>query len=176
MAEGLLRHRLEALGVDAVVDSAGLYEGGMRATADGIAVLEARGIPTGGHVSRNLLDAEVDLAAADLVIGMERKHLQEAVVALPDVLSRCFTLVDLVRRAEAAAPRAEGESVRAWAARLAAGRLRSELLGQGDAVDDPIGQGRDAYERTAALLDDLLGRLVARLFPTPDAADEAVAS
>ena len=160
MAEGLLRHRLG----DAVqVRSAGILPGGVAASAPGVEVLAARGIDLAAHVRRTMDNRE--LAEADLVIGMERRHVQEAIVRVPAAEAWSFTLRDLVRRAEAASPRRPGERLRAWAARLAAGRGRADLLGVGDdAVDDPIGLPRAAYERTAAELDDLLGRLVDRAF------------
>jgi protein-tyrosine-phosphatase len=128
-------------------------------------VLRARGISLEGHVSRTMVADEI--ADADLVLGMERRHVQEAIVHVPEAEAWSFTLRDLVRRAEVAPARAEGESVREWAARLSSGRNRSDLLGVGDdTVEDPIGRSRQHYERTAAELDDLLGRLVDRAFVT----------
>jgi protein-tyrosine-phosphatase len=159
MAEGLLRGRLPG----AEVRSAGLLTGGAPATAHAREVLAERGIDLEAHVSRTLDAGEV--ADADLVVGMERRHVQEAVVLVPAAEAWSFTLRDLVARAEATAPRGADESVRAWAARLSATRSRSDLLGMGDdEISDPIGGPRSGYERTAAELDDLLGRLVARGF------------
>jgi protein-tyrosine phosphatase len=167
MAEGLLRDLLRTRGIDATVASAGLLPGGRPATADGIDVLAARGIDISTHVSRRLDDPAVGLADADLVVTMERRHLQEAVVLAPAVRSRAFTLVDLVRRAEAKDPRRPHESIADWAERLAAGRAHADILGVGDdKVDDPIGRSLDAYEDTADLLADLLQRLVARAWPS----------
>jgi protein-tyrosine phosphatase len=162
MAEGLLRHRLDPADVE--VRSAGILPGGVAASAPGVEVLAARGIDLSAHLSRTMASDEI--AAADLVVGMERRHVQEAVVRVPGAEAWSFTLRDLVARAEAADPRRQGESLRAWAGRLAAGRPRSALLGVGDdAVADPIGQPRAAYERTALELDDLLARLAARAWP-----------
>lgn len=163
MAEGLVAHRLRQAGIDADVRSAGVLSGGMAASPEAVEVLAARGIDLAGHVSRTM--AAEEILAADLVIGMERRHVQEAVVLAPPAEAWSFTLRDLVRRAEAAAPRGPGETIREWAARLAAGRDRSELLGVGDdGIADPIGRPKVHYERTAAELDDLLGRLIARAF------------
>jgi protein-tyrosine phosphatase len=164
MAEGLLRASLQAAGVEAEVRSAGIYPGGSPVTGHALAVLADRGIDLRAHVSRTLAADEV--AAADLVIAMERRHVQEAVVLVPGAEAWTFTLRDVAARADAAPARGPDESVRAWAARLAAGRARGEILGEGDdGVADPIGQPRAEYERTAAELDDLLTRLAARLFP-----------
>jgi len=174
MAEGLLRTRLESAALDAGVRSAGIYPGGAPATSHATAVLAGRGIDLRGHVSRTLAAAEV--AEADLVIGMERRHVQEAVVLVPEAEAWSFTLRDLVARAEAAPAPGPDEQVRAWAARLAAGRDRGDILGEGDdGVADPIGLPRREYERTAAELDDLLTRLVARLFPQPAVGSPATA-
>ncbi len=164
MAEGLLRHRLEAAGVDAVVRSAGVLPGGVVATRHAVEVLASRGIDLSAHRSRTIAADEV--AAADLVIGMERRHVQEAVVLSPEAEAWSFTLRDLVARAEVAPRRADDESLRDWGARLAAGRPRSALVGMGDdSVVDPIGGPKSDYVRTAAELDDLLGRVVAAAYP-----------
>lgn len=172
MAEGLLRRRLDDAGVDAVVRSAGILPGGVAASGPAVDVLAARGIELAGHRSRTMVAEEI--AAADLVVGMERRHVQEAVLLVPAAEPWAFTLKDLVRRAEAAPARRPDETVRSWAARLAATRSRSELLGVGDdAVEDPIGRSRAHYERTAAELDDLLGRLLRRVFAADLAAQAA---
>jgi protein-tyrosine phosphatase len=163
MAEGLLRHRLDRRGVAADIRSAGILPGGVAASAPGVDVLAARGIDISGHRSRTM--AVDEIAGADLVLGMERRHVQEAVVLHGPSEAWSFTLRDLVRRAEAAEPRRPDESLRAWAGRLAAGRARAELLGIGDdAIADPMGKSPTDYERTAAELDDLLGRFVDRAF------------
>lgn len=163
MAEGILRRLLAEAGISATVDSAGLYPGGAPATPTAVEVLADAGIDISGHRSRNL--AEVDLAGADLVIAMERRHLQEAVVLEPSTRARCFTLPELVRRAEAAGPRPAGTSLREWAASLSAGRTTAELLGSAEGVDDPIGGSRGRYEVTAELLFDLLQRSVLQAWP-----------
>jgi protein-tyrosine-phosphatase len=169
MAEALLRHRLEAAGIDAVVTSAGILPGGVAASGPAVDVLRARGIDLGHHVSRTMVADEI--AAADLVLGMERRHVQEAIVLVPPAEAWSFTLRDVVRRAEVTAARAGGESLRTWAARLSSERDRSQLLGVGDdTVEDPIGRSRAHYERTAAELDDLLARLVERAFAHTSAA------
>jgi protein-tyrosine phosphatase len=167
MAEGLLRHRLAAAGLDARVSSAGELRDGVPASPGAVAALEARGIDLRPHISRRLRREHLD--AADLVIGMARQHVREAVVLDPPVAGRTFTLRELVARAESAAPRGADETVAAWVARMAQGRDLQVMLGVGTDPDldiaDPIGGPPEAYRRTAALLDDLLGRLVARLWP-----------
>jgi protein-tyrosine-phosphatase len=167
MAEGLLRHLLTERGIDAEVASAGLYEGGASATVAAGIALARRGIDLSSHRSRNLADPEVQLGEADLVIGMERRHIQEAAVAGADQ-ARCFTLPDLARRALAADPRRAEEPLAAWAERLSTGRSFTDFVGVGRAADevaDPIGRGDDVYEATVVQLAELLTAVVDRAFP-----------
>jgi len=166
MAEALLRDLLERRGITATVESAGLLDGGVAATADAALVLARRGIDLGAHRSRSIHDDAVDVDGADLVLAMERRHLREAVVRAPGIRDRTFTLVDAARRAEAAPSRQPGESLRDWAERLGAGRSAADAQGSGDdEVADPIGQPRSRYEATASRLLDLLGSLVERAWP-----------
>ena len=165
MAEALLRHRLEGRSVDVHVGSAGLRLVGERASAHGVDVLADRGIDMSAHRSR-ILDREL-LEGVDLAIAMSREHLREAVLALPDIWPRAFTLKELVRRGSAIGIRAPGESIDAWLSRAHAGRQRADLLGQSpdDDIDDPIGLPRSAYERTANELSALVDHLVDLLWP-----------
>ena len=161
MAEALLRHRLQAIGVDAHVHSAGLLGDDRSASTDGVAVMAARGIDTSTHRSRRMTQQMVE--DADLVIGMAREHVREAVLLIPDAWSRTFTLKELVRRGTEVGPRAPDQAIDEWLEKVAAGRTRADLLGSSDADDvaDPIGQSRATYERTAAELEDLVDRAVA---------------
>ena len=160
MAEVLLRHRLADRGVDAHVHSAGQSASGYPASPPGVAVLRARGFDLGAHRSRRMTAAMV--SGADLVVGMAREHVREAVVQVPDAWSRTFTLKELVRRGEAIGPRREDEPLATWLARVHDGRQPGELFGgaEDDDVADPIGLSSADYERTADELDALLDRLV----------------
>ena len=164
MAEGLLRQRAVDRGVDATVHSAGLMEDGHSATADGVDTMAVRGIDTSGHLSRRVT-AEM-LAGADVVVGMARDHVREAVLLAPECWSRAFTLKELVRRGEDAGPRSHDQPLSEWLDKIHAGRSRSDLLGSSpdDDVADPIGQRRAVYERTANELDELTRRLAALLW------------
>jgi protein-tyrosine phosphatase len=165
MAEAFLRHRLEGRRVDVRVGSAGLRFVGEPASANGVDVLGDRGLDLSGHRSR-IVDRDL-LEGTDLVLAMSREHLREAVLALPDIWSRAFTLKELVRRGEMIGARAPGESIDAWLNRVHSGRTRTDLLGSSsdDDVDDPIGLPRSAYEKTANELSDLVDRLVDLLWP-----------
>ena len=156
-----MRQRLAAAGVAARVRSVGLLEGGNPASASGVEILAGRGLDISGHRSTTMSAAI--LGDADLLLGMARQHVREAVVLAPDVWPRTFTLKELVRRGTAIGPRKDGETLEAWLSRAHMGRTPGELMGDSpdDDVADPIGQPRAAYERMVDELDDLVERLVA---------------
>lgn len=166
MAEALLRHHLGGT-QDVRVSSAGRHPGGMPATDHGQATMAARGLDLSGHTSRQLDRAM--LAQADLVLGMAREHVREAVVLDPAAIAKTFTVKELVRAATAVGPRHDDEPLAAWLARVGEGRRRDILLGVGhdDAFDieDPIGRARRDYEQTADELDHLLAVLVELAWP-----------
>jgi protein-tyrosine phosphatase len=164
MAEALLRHRLGALGVEASVTSAGRLQDGLPANEHGVDVLRGRGLDMSSHRSR-AATREI-LSSADLILGMAREHVREAVVAEPALWPRTFTLRELVRRGEAAGPRRPGESIQDWLARVGQGRRVADLAGSSpdDDIADPIGMPRSAYERLAVELEGLIDRLVAVAF------------
>lgn len=118
------------------------------------------GVDLRDHRSRPA-DKEL-VAGADLVVGMERVHVREAVVLEPAVWRRAFTLPDLVRRAEAVGPRPAGEPLRSWLELLSAGRDHMALMGASDDDDvrDPTTDRSVDHRSTAELLDDLVRRLV----------------
>ena len=152
MAEGLLRHRAHAAGIDLDVSSAGVLQGGAPATDHAVAACADRGIDISGHISRRL--ERNMLEEADLVIAMAREHLREAVVASPAAFAKTFTLRELVRRIEA--------NPTATLAELQAGREISDYI-KGDPADDvadPVGMSRNRYEETIGDLDSLVTRVV----------------
>lgn len=168
MAVGFFNHRAVALDLSDRSASVGLWRDGEPATRDGVSVMAELGIDTSDHRSRILDIGHLD--EPDLIIGLAREHVREAVVLDPKVLVRSFTLKELVRLAErpgGARLEAVGESVRAWALRLSGGRRPIDLLGAHleDDVADPIGQRRQAYERTAAEIGDLVDRLLRAMHP-----------
>ena len=160
MAEALLRNRLAAIGMDAHVHSAGLLDDGRPAAPEGVEAMAALGLDITAHRSTRLTAGAI--AAADLLVGMAREHVREAVIVDPPAWPKAFTLKELVRRGEAAGARADGQSFDEWLDKLGAGRPQTDLLGSdpGDDVADPIGAGPDEYCRTAAELDQLIGRFV----------------
>lgn len=165
MAEALLRQGLSALGVPARVRSAGLLGSGNRASASGVDILAGRGLDLRPHRSTTVSAAI--LRDADLVLGMAREHVREAVVLDREVWPRAFTLKELVRRGDAVGPRKDGEPVEEWLGRAHMGRTPGSLMGVApdDDVADPMGQPRPAYQRMVDELDELVDRLVALAWP-----------
>ena len=176
MAQILLQHRLDALGIEVRVRSAGELRAGVPAAQGSVRAMAARGLDLGAHRSRTT--TADDLRAADLVVGMARRHVREAVLACPEAWPRTFTLKELVRRGEAAAPRRAGQTLAAWLALVHLGRRTTDLLGDdpSDDVADPIGSPDSVYETTAAELDDLVDRLVTLAFAEPAPSLDAVAT
>ncbi|HEX7276977.1 MAG TPA: hypothetical protein VF244_06340 [Acidimicrobiales bacterium] len=163
-AEAMLRHRLHDLGVEARIRSAGLLDAGHPAHSNSVETLAGRGLDLSAHRSRRLT-ADV-VRSADLILGMAREHVREAVVLLPAAFPKVFTLKELVRRGEAVGPRGTDESLADWLARAHAGRTSADLMGNSeeDDIADPIGMPRSAYERMAEELDTQLDRLVALIW------------
>jgi protein-tyrosine phosphatase len=161
MAAAFLQARLERLGVDAIVESAGLLEPNREVAPGTVRVLANYAIDVRPHRSRRLDTATVE--AASLILGLERAHVREAVVLAPQTWPRAFTLKELVRRGEAIGPRRPGEPLGGWLARAHVDRSHDDLAGSSliDDVTDPYGLSDTAYEETAAEIDDLVARLVA---------------
>lgn len=165
MAEVLLQHRLDAIGLQARVSSAGELRAGVPAAPGSVRAMADRGLDLGAHRSQTVTAEH--LAEADLVVGMARRHVREAVLAYPDAWPRTFTLKELVRRGEAAGSRRSGQPLAAWLNLVHVGRQTTDLLGDDpdDDVEDPIGAPDRVYEATATELDDLVDRMVAVAFP-----------
>jgi len=159
MAAALLTNKLRTLGAAVRVRSAGLFTQGYPALPDAVSAMAAYGFDLSAHRSRTV--TADDLAYATLVVGMAREHVRHAVVTVPEAWPRAFTLKELIRRGEEIGPRAGGEPLGLWLARVHAGRERARLLGRdlADDVPDPTGGPPQGYADTAALLDRLMTRL-----------------
>lgn len=159
MAAALLLRNLRVLRIPVAVRSAGLLQGGEASSPGAIWALARYGLEISGHRSQRVTVA--DLTWADLVLGMAREHVRHAVVTAPDTWPRAFTLRELVRRGEEIGPAKPAEPLADWLARVHEGREHAALLGDSpvDDVADPMGGPPQAYADTAALLDELMGRL-----------------
>lgn len=161
MAEALLRHRAPSI----EVRSAGSWREGEPASEGSAVAMRARGLDLSAHRSR--LVRPDDVAWADLVLGLARRHVREVALLGPGALARSFTLKELVRRGSAAGPRAPGEPLAAWLERVGAGRTATALLGDdpADDVADPVGQPQPRYDAAASEIQELVDRVVALAFP-----------
>lgn len=171
MVEALLAGELRRRGVEATVHSAGLLFDGRAADPHSVSAMADRELDLSGFASRKMTESL--LRSADLVIGMERRHVREAAVALPEVWPRAFTLKELARRASAAGPRPDDVPVEDWLARLAADRTTTDHLGDdpSDDVPDPIGRSLRTFRRCAEDLERLVGVVVEHLWPASPSTD-----
>lgn len=168
MGEALLAHRLARVGVAAHVHSAGLVSEGVPASANGVRAMARRGLDLSTHRSRPLTPTMV--AEADLVLGMAREHVREAVALDPEAFPRSFTVREMARRARFAGPRRPDEDLATWLRRVGTGRRAIDLLGEhpDDDVADPIGRSRRTYERCAGDLEALVDQIATLAFPDGD--------
>lgn len=129
------------------IASAGFLSPGFPPPPEVIESMKALGLDLSGHRSR-LVEAQL-LEEADLVVGMARQHVIDLTLLAPGSWVKCFTLADLLRRAEAVGPRQKGEEVTAWTKRIHGGRSRASLVGlsSADDIPDPMGGARQDYER-----------------------------
>ena len=162
MAAALLARRLADHGVGANVRSAGTRAWRVGATDHSVTVMVEHGLDISAHRNRQLSLDDVD--AADLVLGMTRKHVKMAVARRPQAFDRTFLVGELARLGTALGPRTPAEPVRDWLVRVAACRPSHRPLGRAvDEVPDPVGEPIDVYRKTAARLDRDLTTVAALL-------------
>jgi low molecular weight protein-tyrosine phosphatase len=145
-AELLLRQRISEVGPsDVIVESAGTLGTTQKVPAELQQEAARHGLDLSDHQSRRVDPATI--ARADLVIGMERAHLREIVLADPPSFAKTFTLREVVRRGTENGPRREGQTLADWLAELSDGRRHSELLGTSplDDIPDPMGGPSKEY-------------------------------
>ena len=144
----LLRKQLGEAGRDDVtVHSAGTMGADVGPPRPLVQEGRAFGIDLGAHAPRKV-DSDM-IQTADLVVGLTREHVRQAVLDVPPSFPRTFTLREIVRRGLHTGPRGAAEDLGAWLARLHDGRLRADLVGASpdDGVMDPLGGSRDDYRR-----------------------------
>src|SRR5262245_51937560 len=154
LAAAFLRTRLHDVAPEVDVQSAGASAiEGAGVTAATSRAASARDVDLSGHRSAPL-DPQA-IHDADLVIGMERRHLHEAVLHDPTVFERAFTLKEFVRRGCESGRREPGETVREYARRVGAGRRAIDLLGSSseDDLADPTTNRHVRHDRTATEID-----------------------
>jgi protein-tyrosine phosphatase len=165
LAAAALRSRLARRDPAVTVASAGLGAEGFPATPPTVDAARALGFDLGQHRSRQV-DASL-VQAADVIVGMERRHVREVVVLDQGAWSRAFTLKELVRRASEVGARGSDESLAEWLERVNLGRRPTDLLGQSrdDDVADPTTDPLADYDAMAREVDDLVAELVDLAWP-----------
>jgi protein-tyrosine phosphatase len=165
LAAGALSRRAAAERLPVEVSSAGVaVMPGVSATAPTVAAARALGFDVTNHVATAL---EYDLVrGADLVIGLERRHVQEIVVHDPEAFAKTFTLKELVRRGTDVGPRASEQPLREWLSEVHRGRRAQDLLGMStaDDVTDPTGSATVDHDTVADEIDDLARQVLDLLF------------
>jgi len=155
MAEAFLRSGAAAAGLEARVASAGSWKSNVAADPHAVATMADRGLDIGKHRSHTLTDA--DIGAANLIVGMATEHVVDIAGRMPDAFQYTFTMREFVDRASTVGPRAGDTDLGSYLELLNEGRSPVDLLraaGQAD-IADPLGQGRRAFDRTAAELEQL---------------------
>lgn len=112
----------------------------------------AFGLDLRPHMARRL---DVGMVArADMVIGMERSHVREVVLADPPAFSKSFTLREIVRRGAERGGRNSLQSLPEWLTYLGEGRRHLDLIGDSprDDILDPMGGKPKEYR---VMLNDL---------------------
>lgn len=153
-----------AAGLPVRVESAGLLElRGAGALDEAIEAADRLGLDLTAHRCRRL--APGALAATDLVIGFERRHVNSAVSDGGANVARAFTLpeaVGLLARVDG--PGDTDPAARARTLVLRAHELRGSEARHSLEIPDPLGQAPALQRRIAESVADLTNRLVAGLF------------
>lgn len=162
MAELLLVEALRRRGVLGSVRSAGLLLEGQPADRKAVAELRCRGLDLTGHRSQRLTGSLIE--SQDLVLTMERRHLEWVVDACPKGWPRSFVLGNLLTRADALGDRGD-DDLAVWVARMHQGRRPADVVRVGAEHDvaDPVGGSSRAFRRTAGLLEVAVDRLATAL-------------
>jgi len=169
MAAALFAEQIENLSDPVEVSSAGIRATGELAgrgvPAEVLEVMAPFGIDLRNHQSQVLTQSMVE--GADLIIGMGRRHVQEAVLMDPPSWPQSFMLKELVRRGAELGPRRADQGFRSWIDAAHGDRTRRGLLQRtaADEVDDPYGRSLTDYRATAAELADLTTQLAVLLWP-----------
>lgn len=132
---------------------------GAPATDGAIATARRLGLDLSGHASRPVTEELV--AAADIVLAMEPRHVIEVVREHGGALASTFTVPELAGLVTSAAERSRGESIAAWLDRVAAGRTAITALAA-PTIDDPIGRPMRHYRAAARSIEVALARILDR--------------
>lgn len=159
MAEYFLLDLADRRRLSLDVRSAGTARQGVPSPPEVVTAMSRFGLDLSGHRSRTF--TEDDLEGADLIIGMERRHVRTAAVAAPATYRRMFTLKELDRIITSSGGPGPDEELRQWSLRVSEGRRLECHLGASldDDVPDPMGRSLAVYDRTAEMVGALCTRL-----------------
>jgi protein-tyrosine phosphatase len=165
MAAAFFSREAESLGEPVEIASAGLLPGGEPVPEEVLEVMGGYGVDLSSHRSRSL--SAPLLAGSDLVVGMQRRHVREAVLLDAASWPRAFTLKALIERGGAVGAREPSTDVASWVESLHQGRTRSELAHRSsvDEVADPFGGPLAGYRAVATELAGLTHALAGLLWP-----------
>ncbi len=165
-AERLLGRRLSEFGpADVTVESAGTSGTVLQVPSDLRREGASFGLDLSSHAVRRM-DAGT-VARADMVIGMERSHVREVVLADPPAFARSFTLREIVRRGRQGGPRGPEQSLADWLTHIGEGRRHVDLMGDSplDDIPDPMGGRAKDYRVMLNELEMLTGTLHSLVWP-----------
>lgn len=165
MAEVMAQEILDDRGVPAEVVSAGLLPGGVMASSGSRRAMRRRGLDLEHHVSHTV-DADT-VAAADLILTMERRHLASVAELDLSAIERSFTLKELAELTTVVGPRSETASIAEWITAAHRMRIPTTVLSMSEDadVDDPMGGPSRLYRKAAEEIDRLLHRVIESMFP-----------
>jgi protein-tyrosine phosphatase len=164
MGEALLRGHLSGRPVDARVHSAGTLAWSGPATDEAIAVMREHDLDLSTHRSQALTTPLV--TDADLVLAMTRTHVYGVLAHDDTAGDRTFLIEELPRLATRIGSRGADETLRVWAARVAAERTHGWVAGRADEeVPDPYGEPISVYRATANRLDAASAAIAALVAP-----------
>jgi protein-tyrosine phosphatase len=165
MAEVLAANQLMERGVDAVVVSSGMLDGGKPATNGSVNTMRTRGFDLSLHQSRQI-DPDT-IGAADLILTMERRHLTAIAELDVDAVVKSFPLKELAELAPIVGWRSTTVSVSDWVRQANALRLPGSVLSRETQFDvaDPMGGSKRNYAKAADEISELLETVFRFLFP-----------
>ena len=171
LGAAILGAAIEALDLGITVDSAGVNaRPGSPATAPTVEAAATLGLDLRDHRSQAV--TEELIRDSDLIVTMERRQVQEVVLADLAAFARTFTFKELVRRGTDVGARDPGEPFAGWLARVHSGRRPTDLLGASpdDEVVDPTGNALADHRSTAAELESLSAALLELIWPLDERA------
>jgi protein-tyrosine phosphatase len=165
-AEGFMARRLAQVGPpDVTVESAGTSGTALEVPSDLVRESAAFGLDLVAHVARRVEVSTV--GRADLVIGMQRSHVREVVLADPPAFAKSFTLREVVRRGRGRGPRSPEQSLADWLTEVGEGRRHADLMGDSplDDIPDPMGGRAKDYRVMLNEMETLTGTLHSLIWP-----------